>query len=181
MHSLCVQSVQDLFVIPFYTLPSGDKNDRLHGEENCKLWIATATSTALAAGFFFANIGALKAAHFALQLLADKFDAYESANFFSLFANNAVLWVLSRIYVRRDYQAFTLAALATNAYSGIRSYKAGNYIFCGISALFSYRILSDNDQKYRYFGSWKGSIERFAENWAPTMAAYYGYRPAPQH
>jgi hypothetical protein len=181
MPSLCVQSVQDLFVIPFSTLPSGDKNDRSLGEENCTHWISTVASTALAVGFFFTTLGALRISRFTIESFAEKFDAYESASLFDFIANNGLVWALNKIYAECDYQALTLAHISSNAYFGYQSYQESKYHFCALNALFAYKTLmtTDNSPVNRYYGLLKGPIYRFAKSWAPTMAAWYGYRPAP--
>lgn len=178
MPSLCIQSVHDLFTIPCFTLPYGDKNDRPLGQENCTRWISTVASTTLAVGFFFTSVCALKTCDFVLENLAEKFDAYEHANFFSFIARNGILWVLSKIYIQCDFQASALSCVASNVYFGIQSYQASKYHLCGMNALFISQVLrnSDNTPEYRCYGVLKRHIRRFAENYAPTMAACYGYR-----
>lgn len=178
MSSVCVQTFKDL-AIPFYHLPLGDKNDYVHAKETCQLWIKTAASTAIAAGFFFADFVILKSSEFVFDCIVSIFDLNNSGIYpLRLIFINGFLYIIPTIYSRFDAHATILCCFAENIYHGYQSYKSQNYLFLGINALFAAKLLKprENDRPIRYGGSWRAPIRHFAESWAPTMANWYGYQ-----
>jgi hypothetical protein len=181
MSSVSVQTIKDL-AIPFSTLPFGDKNDYAHAKEVCQLWIETAASTAIAAGFFFANFTVLKGSEYAFDYIADIFDPTENGIYFAKFiCENAFLYITPKIYSHFDSHAALLCRFAEHIYYGFQNYRSSHYLFLGINALFAAQMLKprQSSRPIRNLGSWRAPIGRFAESWAPAMAHGYGYQEAP--
>ncbi len=180
MSSICVQTFKDL-AIPFSTLPFGDKNDYILAQQTCHLWIKTAASTAIAAGFFFADFVILKGSDYALDCIANIFDLNDSSIYpLKLIFTNGFLYIVPMLYSRLDSHATILCCFAENIYYGYRSYKARNYFFLGVNALFAAKQLKPrrNADPVHHWGSWRRPIRHFAKSWAPTMPTWYGYQEA---
>jgi hypothetical protein len=181
MPSICVQTFKDL-AIPFSTLPSEDKNDYALGTKTCEIWLETAASTAIAAGFFFTNIAALKTIQYAFKYIADVFDPC------TVFIIQSTFFFASQlIYSRFDSHADVLCLLGAHIHYGFQSYRSRNYVilgawvFLGTNAIFADNdqwIFQKNDGHILHRGSWRRPIRNFAKSWAPTMATLFGYQDA---
>jgi len=172
MYSICVQTFKDL-AIPFSTLPYGDKNDYAQAKETSRLWLETAASTALAAGFFFIDFAVLKCSQYTFNRMTN-IDTY----LLKFIVNNGFLYIVPTIYFRFDSHATILCRLAENIYHAYENYKSENYYFFGINVLYAAKKLkpAENDNPHHHGGRWRRPIHDFAESWAPMVAAWYGYK-----
>lgn len=182
MSSICIQTFKDL-AIPFSTLSSGDKNDYALGTKTCETWLETAASTAIAAGFFFTNIAALKTIQYAFKYIANVFDPHIQF----IIQNTTFFFASQLIYSRFDSHADVLCCLGAHIHYGFQSYKCrnyfilGNWVILGTHAIFADNnqwIFQKNDGHILHRGSWRRPIRSFAKSWAPTIATLFGYQDA---
>ena len=178
--SIYLKSLQFLLTAPVWTLPRGDKRDVVQSKLQCKLWIETAASTALAAALVFPIVIAERNFQEGFRFVSNAAGVDTGMiNLLSIVASCAFLYFVSIGICKVDTQTAGIADVFVKSYYAYRMAMDRNWAFmsfnvAGLTARPT--TVQPAWDTIKHAGILRPYIEGVSRSWAPTMASLYGYQ-----